>query len=447
MPSQRQIREILLIALPLIALVIGAFVLAYQFVEPAPPRRLTMTTGSAQGAYNTFGERYAKILARSGITLDIKTSAGSIENLGRLMDPKADVQVAFMQGGIADAKTNPGLESLGRVFVEPLWIFHRADLKIERVGELAGLRVAVGAEGSGTRVLAMKLLEANKVSAANATLLGPSGGDAAKQLIAGEIDAAFFTLAAASELAQKLLRAPSVKLLSLKQAEAYTRLYPFLSRIVLPAGVVDLAGNIPAEDVALVAPVASLVARADVHPALIALLVEAAKEVHSEAGLFQRPNEFPQAVEAELPLNDDAARFHKSGPPFLQRYLPFWLATFVDRMAIMMIPIATILLPLMKIVPMIYQWRIRRRIMFWYDRLKKLEASVRADRSASALVAHREEIARIEDAVGVIPVPLMYSDQFYSLRAAVDLVRQRISGMSDRDGPDRGRADAADAVV
>lgn len=430
--SARQLREIALIALPLIALVFGAFAIAYQFVEPAPPRKLTISTGGPKSSYTVSAERYAKILESSGIKLEIKTSAGSIENLSRLMDPKSDVQVAIVQGGIASTKANPRLVSLGRLFVEPLWVFYRGDLKIERIADLVGKKVAVGAEGGGTRVLAMTLLESNRVNAGNATFVSSHGAEAGEQLMTGEIDAAFFTLSPNGELAQKLLRAPNVKLLSIKQAEAYTRLYPYLSRVVLPAGVIDLAANIPAEDVTLVAPVGLMVAREDLHPALVTLLVEAAKEVHAEAGLFQKPNEFPQAVDAELPMDDHAARIHRNGPPFLQRYFPFWLATFVDRMAVMIIPIATILLPLMKIVPMAYQWRIRRRIMFWYDRLKKLEAQMRADKSLDGHAAHADEIKRIEDAVAVIPVPLMYSDQLYSLRSAVELVRQRISGLSER---------------
>lgn len=428
LPSARQWREIALIAVPLLAVVIGAFALAYQFVEPAPPRTIAISTGGAKSSYTAFAEKYAEIMKKSGIKLEIKTSAGSIENLSRLDDPKSGVSVGIIQGGIANTKANPSLVSLGRLFVEPMWVFHRADLKVTRLADLAGKRIAVGADGSGTRVLAMRLLETSKINGSTATIVPVYGAKAAEQLMAGEIDASFFTLSATSELAQKLLRAPNVKLLDMKQADAYTRLHPYLSKIVLPAGVIDLAANIPSEDIALVAPVASLVARADLHPALVTLLVEAAKEVHGEAGLFQKAHEYPQAVEAELPLDDHAARVHKNGPPFLQRYLPFWLATFLDRMAVMIIPIATIMLPLMKIVPMAYQWSIRRRIMFWYDRLKKLEAQVRADQSAAALAGHAAAIAEIEDAVSVIPVPLMYSDQLYSLRSAVELVRQRVNG-------------------
>ncbi|MBX9927148.1 MAG: TAXI family TRAP transporter solute-binding subunit [Hyphomicrobiaceae bacterium] len=430
--SRRQWREILLIVLPTLALVIGAVLLALQFVEPAPPRRIVMTTGSAQGAYTKYAEQYAKILARSGVTLEVKPSAGSIENIERLLDRKSNVQLAFVQGGIADPAAHPGLVSLGRAFLEPMWVFHRSNFEIDSLNDLKGLKVAVGAEGSGTRVLAMKLLEANKLDGTNTTFVGSKPADSANQLIAGEIDAAFYTMAAASDLAQKLIHAPNVKIANLKQADAYTRVFPFLQKIVLPAGVADLGLNLPATDITMVAPVASVVARQDLHPALVSLLVEAMKEVHAQPGLFQKANEFPQGVESDLPLHADAARFHKTGLPFLQRYLPFWLATFIDRTAVLLIPILTISLPLIRLIPMMYQWRIRRRILFWYDRLKKLEARVRADSSAGALPTYTAEIERIEDAVSVIPVPYMYSDQLYNLRSAVELVRQRLKSKQEQ---------------
>jgi TRAP transporter TAXI family solute receptor len=430
--TRMQLREILLIAVPTVAVVIGAFALAYQFVEPAPPRQLTIATSGPKSAYTLYAEEYRQGLAKAGITLDIRHTAGSMENIDLLQDPKANVQAAIVQGGIAKSEKNPGLVSLGRLFVEPLWVFHKADLKIDRLADLKGLKVSAGAEGSGTRVLALSLLASSKVDTA-VSMAPVAGMKAADQLVAGEIDVAIFTLSATSEIAQKLLRSPSVKLLDMRQAEAYTRLHPYLSRIVLPAGVIDLAANIPAQDTTLVAPVATLVARADIHPALVTLLVEATKAVHHEPGLFQRANEFPQAVEAELPLHADAARVHKNGPPFLQRYLPFWLATFLDRMLVMIIPIATILLPLARLAPMVYQWSIRRRIMFWYDRLKQLEAQVRADTARARLAEHVEEMERIEDAVAIIPVPMMYSDQLYTLRSAVELVRQRVSAMQAKE--------------
>ena len=423
-------RELTWILLPIGVAIAGAFVIAYQFVGPAPPREVTMTTGSERGAYHAFGKKYAAELAKAGVTLTLKPSAGSLENLSRLTDANAPVHVGLVQGGLANATTHPGLSSLGRLYLEPLWLFHRADLPLERLPHLVGKRIAVGAEGSGTRPLVTTILTSSGVTSDNSTFLGSPATDAVAMMANGDADAVFLAMGAESELVQKLLHDKTVRLFSFNQADALARLNPYLTKITLPAGVIDMAANIPEHDVTLLAPAATLVVRNDLHPAVVGLLVEAAKEIHAGAGLFKKANEFPQALDTELPMDADAARYYKNGPPFLQRYLPFWAAVFFERMMVMIIPIATLLLPLFKLVPMIYQWQIKRRILFWYEKLKLLERAVKADRSPAQLARYREEIHRIEEAVSIIPIPLAYSDQLYGLRSAVDLVRQRINGIA-----------------
>ena len=422
-------RELMLFVLPLLV-VVAAFALAYQFVEPAPPRTIAMSTGSEQGAYHGFGKKYAAALAKSGVTLELKSSAGTMQNLARLSDTKAPVQVALVQGGLATAETHPDLASLGRTFLEPVWLFYRAGLPVERIAALTGKRIAIGPEGSGTRPLATTLLKSSGVTEQTAMFIGPSAPDAVEMLLAGDVDAVILTMAVESPLVQKLLRSSTVKLFNFTQAEALTRLYPYLVKIMLPAGVVDLAANIPPQDVTLVASAATLVVRKDLHPALVGLLVNAAKDIHAGPGLFQKPAEYPQAVDTELPMEADAVRFYKNGPPFLERYLPFALASFLDRMRIMLIPIAGLLLPLFKIVPMAYQWSVKRRMVNWYRQLRALERRVRADRSPANIAAYQDEIHRIEDAVAGIPIPHAYTDQFYNLRSAVDLVRLRINSLA-----------------
>ena len=422
----RQLKDWVLIVGPALLFILAGFALAYQYVEPPPPRHVVMTTGNAEGAYYAFGEKYAQELARSGVTLEVRPSAGSIENIALLSDPNSGVQVALVQGGLADAAANPELTSLGRMFLEPLWVFYRSDFKIERFSDMKGLRIAVGPEGSGTRPLVTTLLGASGIDAATATFLGASSTEAAQLLRDGTADVIFFTMAAESDLVRSLLHAPKINVLNFEQADALTRLFPYLVKIVLPTGVVDLAQNIPAHDVTLVAPAASLVVRRDLNPAIVGLLVGAAKDVHAGSGLFQRAGEYPQPVVASLPLNADADRYYKYGPPILQRYLPFGLATFLERMRIMIIPIAGVLIPLGRILPMLYQWRIKQRIFRWYDQLKHLEHDLRADKSPEILPQYMKRIHAIEDQVSVIKIPRAFSDQLYNLRGAIDLVRQRI---------------------
>jgi hypothetical protein len=285
----------------------------------------------------------------------------------------------------------------------------------------------VGPQGSGTRALAESLLAAGGVTAANATLQPTASQAGIEALLAGDADAIFLVVAPEAPLVRKLFAAPGVRLMSLDQADAMTRLFPYLTRVTVPMGMIDLVANVPQADITMVAAEAALAARSDLHPALVGLLVDAAQQIHKKAGKFQRFAEYPKASDPDFPLSDDAERVYKEGQPFLQRYLPFWLATFMARMAVMVLPIATILLPLFKIVPMIYDWRIRSRLLYWYAQLKGLERRITHAGAAEGFEPLRQEIDRIDDAVSMIPVPLHYSDRHYELRAAIDLVRQRIA--------------------
>ncbi len=424
--SKLQLKETLLIGGPAVLLVLAAFWLAYQFVHPAPPSKIVITTGSQSGAYYTFANRYREALAKNGITLDVQASKGSVENLERLNNTAEQFDLALMQGGIANERTAPNVMSFGRIFLEPVWVFHRLDQPVDDLAAFKGKKIAVGPEGSGTRKLAVDLLHATGIDASSATLLPVGSAAAVDALEKGEADAAFFSLAPESQLIQKMLGNSALKLASLRRADAYTRRFSYLSRVVLPEGAIDLVRNLPPQDVILVAAQAALVARSDLHPGLAWPIVDALKSVHSGGGMFQRVAEFPRAFDPEFPMSDDAVRIYTNGTPFLQRFLPFWLASFIERMVIMVVPIATILIPLIKIGPMIYEWRIRSRLLYWYAQLKSLEKDMGKVVDRSHLGEYQHELERIDDAVSMIPVPLHYSDRLYELRAAIDLVRQRL---------------------
>ena len=425
-------REWLIIAGPALLLIVAGFVLASRFVQPAPPDTITITTGGESGAYYKFAQRYRDSLKGDGIKLDIKPSAGSMQNLARLRGASPEASVAFVQGGTTEPEDSNTLLSLGRMFYEPVWIFHRLPADIDRLTQLRGKRIAVGAAGSGTRHLALQLLNASEVNAVNATLVEAPGKAAAEALISGEVDAAFLVSAPDAALVQELLRAPGIKLMSLSQAEAYAKRYPWLARVVLHKGVIDFAQGIPARDVELVAAVALLAVRDDVHPALQFALAQAAADTHRGPGIFNSGQHFPQSQGTELPMSKVAERFHKSGPPFFQRYMPFWIAVLMDRLLVLLIPIVTILIPLIKIVPMVYGWRMHKRLWHWYDKLKKLEQAM-ADEPENH-EKHQQELDLIEDAVSGIPLPLQYSEQYYNLRAHIEYVWRRLTSSSKDEG-------------
>jgi TRAP transporter TAXI family solute receptor len=429
MSSERNpLRHQLKIYAPAALLVLVAFVVAYQFIKPAPPSRVVMATGGVDGAYHRFAQRYAEYLAREGIALELRPTAGSVENLGLLR--AGEVELALVQGGITDGLEEPALRSLGSVYYEPLWLFHRADMTVRRVGDLAGLRVAVGPEGSGTRALVSRLLQDNGL-APGALWRDLGGSAAADALRAGEVDAAFFVMAPQSPLIDALLRDPNIAVADFARADAYSRRYGFLTGLVLPEGVVDLAANIPSRPVRLLAPTANLVAHPELHPAIIDLLLMAATDVHREGNWFAGRGEFPKPELLAFPLSDEAERFYQHGPPLLQRFLPFWAASLIDRLKVMLLPLVVLLFPLIKVMPPIYTWRMRARVYRWYDELEKAELQ----RSTGGWDAARleSELSRIESEVRQVKVPLSFTDQLYHLRQHIELVRRQQSGVPAQD--------------
>ena len=413
-----------------IFLIVGiGFVVAYQFVAPAPPKKITITTGGESGAYYQFANRYAAILARNGITLEVKTSAGSLENLARLKNDEA--QIGFVQGGVVepteleveDAENDTGLLSLGSVFYEPVWVFYRGDKPLTRLTELQGKRIAIGQEGSGVRLLAQQMLSANEIQPGD-HLIPLSGLLAAEELQQGRIDAAFIIAAEKAPVVQVLLRSPGVKVMSFAQAGAYQRRFPFLTKLTFPHGVADLVRDFPPEDIKLLAPTANLIVRDDLHPALQTLMLKVASEVHGKSGFFQDVGEFPAYKDQMLPLSPEASRYFKSGPPFLQRYLPFWLAVLVDRLIVLLVPIIALLIPLLKIAPAIYTWRVRSKVFRCYGELKFLEDDLKNHYNPAKLNDYRSRLDALDEEAAQLHVPLGFTDLVYTLREHVNLVRR-----------------------
>jgi hypothetical protein len=434
------LRDLLLIGVPALALIAGGFWLAAQFIRPAPPDFLVMSTGAPGGAYEAFAARYKPLLAAQGIELRELPSAGAVENLKRLLDPHEEVDVGLVQGGLGLGMDAEGLVSLGSFYHEPLWVFYRGGETLDQLVKLRGKRIAIGGEGSGTRRLALELLEASGVPANDRrTRLLPLGGLAAVAALAkGEVDAVFLVGPAQSGAVWSALYAPEARLMSFAHADAYVRRFPFLARLVLPRGGIDLQRDIPAADVELVAPMATIAAREGTHPALIDLLLQAAVQVHGGPGLFQRPGEFPNARTVDFPLSKEADRFYKSGTRLFQRYMPFWLATLIERTLVLLIPLVAIVLPVMRFAPALYGWRARSRVYKWYGQLKFLERELDEDPAARTRAEWLAELERIEDHVHRVSTPLAFTNLLYTLREHIALVEAKVLKKTGENPPAAG---------
>jgi TRAP transporter TAXI family solute receptor len=411
-----------------VAIILAGFLIAWQYVNPAPPHTITIATGQADGAYYLFAERYREILADDAVTLEIRKTAGSLENL-RLLKA-GEVDLAFFQGGegISNA-ADSDITALGSLYYEPLWVFYRHPEVAHRLTDFQGRRLATGAKGSGTRALALALLADNHIDSPAGNLQALGGKAAAQALRQGAVDAAFFVAAPSSPLIQELLHDKTIRLMSFTRAAAYIERNHALAAVTLREGVIDLQANIPPQDVTLLASAANLIARDDFHPALVSLLLQAATRVHGGGGLFGKPGEFPNGRHVDFPLDEDAHRFYRHGPPLLQRYLPFWTANLVDRMKIMLVPLLTILLPLIKIMPPTYRWQVRRKIYRWYRELHAIDIRHPEQIPTSQLAELLQRLDAIEDDVRGVKVPLSYSDELYNLRLHIGMLRNRLQNL------------------
>jgi TRAP-type uncharacterized transport system substrate-binding protein len=420
-------RYVVIASIAAAVLLVAALAVTVSMFNPTPPRTVVMTTGSAGSAYSEVAERYREILARNGVELRLMPSAGAIENLNRLNDPHFGVSVGFVQGGVTDAKKSPELASLGTVFYEPLWFFYRG-VQLERgLGAFRGKRMSIGPEGSGTRALTLELLARNGIDQAFAELLPYPPEMAGEKLLSGEIQAAIMLTSWDSPVVRKLVAATDVDLVSFPRTDAYVALYPFLNKLVLPTGVGDLATNRPPRDVVLIAPKASLVVRRDLHPAIQSLLLDAASDIHGGPGIFHKSGQFPAAEATDLPLSDSARQYYKSGRPFLQRYLPFWLAVLVGQLLVLAIPVVGVLYPMLRLAPALYGWGMRRRIYRLYGQLKFLELELDRRRPEQDVADIVGKLDRLEARANHLRVPAAFAHMLYTLRMHMDIVRVRIA--------------------
>jgi TRAP transporter TAXI family solute receptor len=438
--SRFSVRDLVVTAAPTLLLIAAVCAVAYWLVDPAPPRHVILSTGQFNSAYAEFGKKYAAELARQGITVTLAPSLGSRENLHRLNHGEADI--AFVQSGSTTQEKSEqrGLTSLGSLFTEPIWLFLRDDngaRDVTQLTQLKGLKINLGPEGTGVPRLFRQVLAVNGMEPADLQIGALENTPATVELLAGHIDGLVFSSAPEAPLIQMLLQTPGIRLFDFTQAEAYTRLLPSLTHVVLPRGIVDLGRDLPARDYQLIAPTATLVARADLHPALIDLFVQAAARIHGGTGWFQQQGQFPSARYTEIPVAPQAAKFYKDGVPMMQRYVSsFWLANFLDRMWVVVVALGALVLPLSKVVPPLYVWRIRSRVYRWYGQLRTVEqalehAAGQGPRSADLYAAQLRRLDEIEEMVNQISIPLSFADGLYGLRSHINFVRQRVLGLMD----------------
>jgi TRAP-type uncharacterized transport system substrate-binding protein len=422
-----QVNRRLLVIAAIIVAALTAFGiwLTFSLLRPTPPRSVAMAI-DPEGSYSAeLGKRYREILARDGIELRLVPSAGAVESMARLRNPKSGISIAIIPGGISNQQESPGLVSLGTLFYEPLWLFSRGQ-HLESFEQLRNLRISIGPEGSASHVLAFEFLaRVGVIDQKSATLLPFNPQESSAKLLNGEIDAAVLMGAWETPAVRQLLKAKEIDLAGVRRADAWVALYPFLYKLVLPAGVADMAENRPPTDVLLIAPKASLVVRGDLHPAIQYLLLEAVSQIHSGPGVFHKAGEFPAPESIDLPLSTHARQFYKTGPPFLQRNLPFWLAVLVQQVLVLLLPVVGVLYPLLRFSPKIFMSIHTRRVYRLYSELRLRERELTAAGSTEDDKDFIERLDQLDDRASRLWVPPSLRPQLYNLRLHIRLVREK----------------------
>jgi hypothetical protein len=423
-------RDLLVVVAPVGLILAGAAWAAVALVRPAPPDSIRFLGGADGSSYRTNAERYKAIIERYGVRVDVVPSKGSLDNLHQLADRKVRVDVGFVQSGLTEGVDISNLRSLGSVLAQPLMVYHRSVEPVETLSQLRGKRLAIGPEGSGTRALALALLKGNGIEGPPTSFVDKGGEEAARALMAGAVDAAFLMGDSASPKVMRALReVPGIEMMNFRQAAGYVRRFRFLTRLTLPEGAMDLGRNLPPKPYELVGPTVELVARKDLHPALSDLLISAAKEVHGGPGMFRDAGMYPSAQERDFPISDEAERYYKSGGQLLYRKLPFWLASLIDRLIVVVVPLLVLIVPATRLAPALYRWRVRSRIYRWYGALMSIERDVAraAPEQREQLLADlQRRLDEIEDSVSDIKMPVSFADQLYVLREHVTMVRRRL---------------------
>jgi len=403
-----------------------SLLLIYHFVRPIPPNTLTMTTGMEGGSFVVFAERYRQVLARDGIRVKLLPSSGVVENLRLLSDESRGIDASFIQGAIGKGEIAANLVSLGSLTYTPLWVFYRGEETLDDLLQLRGKRIVIGPKGSGIQKLSLNLLRAADAADPSTVLYEYPYNAAMEAIMAGRVDAVMVFGSADSQVVTKLLHTDGIKLMNFSQAEAYTRHFPALSHVILPRGVLSLPKRFPPSDIHLLSPTANLIVRRSLHPALIYLLLKASMEIHSGAGWVHKAGDFPSLNKQDYPVSEQAERFYKSGGSLLYHYLPFWAATFIDRMILILIPLGILLFPVIGIMPRIYTWRNRSKYYRWYRELSNIEKELLEHPQPEMVKSFRAHLERIEKAVSDIRVSVGFYDQVFTLKEHIQMVRQKL---------------------
>jgi uncharacterized protein len=418
--------KFLTVSIPILLLVIALFYLTSKFIQPSPKKEITIATGQENADYYKTALIYKELLEKQKVKVNIVTSKGSLENIKLLNEKKVDL--AFVQNGITTSENEKNLKSIASVYYEPLWVFYKNEnYIIDYIIQLISKKISIGSEGSGTNDLASKILTDNGINNNNSELLNLSNEESKNKLLKGEIDAMFIVGSADSKIIKELLETPNINLFSFKRVKAYSKKYTFLEPIILYEGTMDLYKNLPDGDVNLLTSTATLVVRNDFSEELTRLILKEIKNVHNKKGLFEVDNQFPNITNLTIKASDEAIKYNTYGDTWLEKIFPYWIASNIDRLKILLIPLLTLLIPLSKGFFPLYRWSIRSKIYKWYEEIQKIDLLVESA-NHEELQTNLQKITKLKKEIKKeTKVPLSYMGEYYDLIMHLELIISKIN--------------------
>jgi len=390
-----------------------------------PPSSIDIAAGPKGSYLYETAQKYKVEFEKAGVQVNVMETGGTLENLEHVNHPDKLIEFGFLEGGAADRKDYPSLESLGSIAYAPIWVFYRSDLgNIYDINELKGKRIAIGGTSQGIHANALDLLNAVGINSSNSKLLNIGREEALKALHSNQIDAMFYSAPAEDSLVKILFNDARLKPLQWPDAEGIARNLREYHVLNLPFGAIDLANSMPAKDMKVLATTITVITKKDTHSALIYLMMGVMDDIHEAPSIMHAENEFPSDKDVDFPLSDDAEDYYKKGgKPFLQRYLPYWAASFLGKLLLILVPLLAIFYPLSQAYPSLQQWYYTNRVNRFYDQLVKIEK--RLDHGADLeIIKYDIQILRaeIELLIKLEKIPSTYTNLLYDLRGHVSQV-------------------------
>ena len=425
MDSWKDLKSFVQETWPALTILLVILIVAVWVADPAPPRHVVMATGPAGSSNQMLGQRYQQYFAQRGITLELVATEGSVENVHRLQDLQDKVMAGFVMAGAAPHHAK-GIQTLGSINYQPLWCFYRSPVPLPiraRETLILSHNVNMGTPNSGTHLLMQEMLKLNHITGDLSKFKQHADEQAIELLRDGQLDSVCIVDTYESPNVQKLLKIEGLQLSEFERAEAYARMVPAIEMVTIPEGALDLPNNRPLASSPMIATTTEILIDERLHPAIQTLFLMAAKDINGKESFFSKEGQFPVFMDSTQHRSKEAEIFYEKGTPLLMEVLPFWLAEFIRRLFVTLLPFFAVAYPVIRSMPNYHKNRVRGKINRMYGALKFFEQSLVSAYDPAQKTNYLAQLDSMEREALGMKVPKSVASDYYTLRSSIDFVR------------------------